>query len=111
MGTVAVVVGTGLRNDDGSSRAGVIRRHCSIGREVFVRRTSEQAVPQSMAVYLRVPRFFGLLGSRLAQIGHLDPKVATVMSKLGPGEEARAVVKSVYAPDEKDNPRVTIIID
>ena len=111
MGTVAVVVGTGLRNDDGSSRAGVIRRHCSIGREVFLRRTSEQAVPQSMAVYLRVPRFFGLLGSRLAQIGHLDSKVSTVMSKLGLEEEARGVVKSVYAPEEKDNPRVTIIID
>ena len=57
------------------------------------------------------PRFFGLLGSRRAQIGHLDPKAATVMSKLGPGEEARAVIKSFYAPEEKDNPRVTIIID
>ena len=32
------------------------------------------------------------------------------MSKLGPGEEALAVVKSVYAPEEKDNPRVTIVI-
>ena len=64
-----------------------------------------------MAVYLRVPRLFGLLGSRQAQIGHLDPKAATAMSKLAPGEEARAVVKSVYAPEEKDSPRVTIIID
>ena len=111
MGTVAVVVGTGLRNDDGSSRAGVIRRHCSIGREVFVRRTSEQTGPQSMAVYLRVPRFLGLLGSLQAQIGNLDPETAAAMSKPGPGEEACAVVKSVYAPEEKDNPRVTIIID
>jgi len=76
-----------------------------------VRRTSEQTMPQSMAVYLHVPRFFGLLGSRRAQIGHLDPKAATMMSKLGPDEEARAVVKSFYAPEEKDNPRVTIIFD
>ena len=106
-----MVAGTGLLNDDGSSRAGVIRRHCSIGRVVFVRRTSEQTEPQSIAVYLCVPRFFGLLGSRRAQIGHLDAKAATVMSKLAPGEEARAVVKSVYAPEEKDNPRVTIIIE
>jgi len=111
MGTVAVVVDTGLRNDDGSSRAVVIRRHCSIGREVFVRRVSEQTGPQSMAVFMRVPRLFGLLGSRKAQIGYLDLKTATVMSKMEPGDEARAVVKSVYAPDEKDNPRVTIIID
>ena len=64
-----------------------------------------------MAVYLRMPRFFGLLGSRRAQIGYLDPKAAMVMSKLGPDEEARAVVKSVYAPEEKDSPRVTIIIE
>ena len=76
-----------------------------------MRRSSEQTMPQSMAVYLRVPRLFGLLGSRQAQIGHLDPKAATVMSKLGPGEEVRAVVKSFYAPEEKDNPRVTIIFD
>ena len=111
MGTVAVVVDTGLRNDDGSSRAVVIRRHCSIGREVFVRRVLEQTGRQSMAVFMRVPRLFGLLGSRKAQIGYLDLKTASVMSKMEPGDEARAVVKSVYAPDEKDNPRVTIIID
>jgi len=30
-----------------------------------------------------------------------------LVSKLGPGEEVRAVV----TPEEKDNPRVTIIID
>jgi len=111
MGTVAVVVDTGLRNDDGSSRAGVIRRHCSIGREVLVRRTSGQGGPHSIAVFLRVPRFFGLLGARPAQIGYLDAKAEAMLAKLGPDEEVRAVVKSVYAPEEKDNPRVTIIID
>jgi hypothetical protein len=111
MRTVAVVVDTGMRNDDGSSRADVIRRHCSIGREVFIRRTSEPLGPHSIAVFLRVPRFFGLFGARLAQIGYLDTK-SEAMTKVGTTEqEARAVVKSVYAPDEKDNPRVTIMID
>ena len=52
-----------------------------------------------------------MLASSRAQIGHLDAKAATVMSKLGLGEEARGVVKSVYAPEEKDNPRVTIVIE
>jgi hypothetical protein len=111
MGTVAVVVDTGLRNEDGSSRAAVIRRHCSIGREVAVRKVSEQVGPRSMAVFLRVPRFFGLLGSRRAQIGFLDTKAAAMLSTMATGDEARAVIKSVYAPDEKDNPRVTIVID
>ena len=57
------------------------------------------------------PRFFGLLGSRRAQIGHLDSKATALMSKLGPDDEIRAVVKSVYAPEQKDNPRVTLLID
>ena len=111
MGTVAVVVDTGLRNSDGSSRANVIRRHCSIGREVLVRRISDQEGPRSIAVFLRLPRFFGLFGGRRAQIGYLDSKAEVVMAKLEPGVDARAVVKSVYAPVEKDNPRVTIVID
>jgi len=111
MGTVAVLVDTGLRNDDGSSRANVIRRHCSIGREVIVRRSSRQVGPRSIAVFLPVPRFFGLFGARPAQIGYLDGKAEAMFSKVGPGEQLRAVVKSVYAPAEKDNPRVTIIID
>jgi hypothetical protein len=111
MGTVAVVVDTGLRNEDGSSRAEVIRRHCSIGREVLVRRSAERTSPHKHAVFLRVPRFFGLFGTRPAQIGYVDSKVEAMMTSIGPGEGIRAVVKSVYAPQEKDNPRVTIIID
>ena len=112
MAIIAVVLDTGLRNDDGSSRARVIRRHCSVGRAVWLRRISAATGTGSIAVYLRVPRFFGLLGSRRAQIGHLDKAaVATAMSTLATGEEARAVVKSVYAPEEKDSPRVTLIIE
>ena len=84
----------------------------AIGREVFIRRTSEPLGPHSIAVFLRVPRFFGLFGARLAQIGYLDAKTEEMMMKIGSAEqEARAVVKSVYAPEEKDNPRVTIMID
>ena len=82
-----------------------------MGREVFVRRSSRQVGPRSIAVFSRVPRFFGLFGTRPAQIGYLDTKAEAMFSNLGPGEQLRAVVKSVYAPAEKDNPRVTIIID
>jgi len=102
MGTIAVVVDTGLRNGDGSSRADVIRRHCSIGREVFVRRTCEQLGPHSMAVFLRVPRFFGLLGSRLAQIGYLDTRAEAMMSKVEPAEkEVRASSNPFMRPRKK----------
>lgn len=111
MAIVAAVVDTGLRNTDGSSRASVIRRHCSIGGEVLIRRTSDQVGAPSIAVFLQVSRFFGLFGARQAQIGLLDPKTETMLTKMGPGEERRAIVKTVYGPEEKDNPRVTILID
>jgi hypothetical protein len=48
---------------------------------------------------------------RPAQIGYLDSKAEAMMTNIGTSEEVRAFVKSVYAPQEKDNPRVTIIID
>jgi len=59
----------------------------------------------------RRPSVLGLLRRVGRGSGTSTLKTAPVMSKLGPGEEALAVVKSVYAPEEKDNPRVTIIID
>ena len=111
MGIIAVVVDTALRNDDGSSRAGAIRRHCSVGRSVELRRTSDRTGANSIAVYLRVPRFFGLLGSRMTQIGFVDAAATAAISKKGPSEETRATVKSVYAPQEKDSPLVTIMIE
>ena len=113
MTLTAIVTGTGLRNDDGSSRSRVIRRHCAIGCEVVLRKgptTGETA--HSVAVYLGVPRLFGLLRSSYAQIGYLDANTAaSLIARLDSGGEVRARVKSVYAPEEKDSPRVSITID
>jgi hypothetical protein len=109
----AIVTGTGLRNDDGSSRARVIRRRCGIGSEVVLRKssTSRESSPV-VAVYLPVRRFFGLLRSSYAQIGDLDPRAAaSIVARLEASGEIRARVKSVYAPEEKDNPRVSLFID
>ena len=63
MGTTAILTGTGLLNEDGSSRSRAIRRHCEIGRELELRRDeSPLAESSGVAVFVRVPRFFGLLG-------------------------------------------------
>lgn len=112
MATEGIVIGTGLRNDDGSSRARVIRRRCTIGSEVVVRRAPEtREASSAIAVYLRVPRWFGLRSS-LAQIGYLDAtSAASLMERLDVEGEARLRVKSVYAPEEKDSPRVSLALD
>ena len=113
MALSAIVTGTGLRNDDGSSRSRVIRRRCTAGCEVVLRKgPANRDTSPSVAVYLGVPRLFGLLRSSYAQIGYLDDHAAaSVLPRIDSGGEIRARVKSVYAPEEKDNPRVSLTID
>ena len=89
----------------------MIRRHCSIRSSIVLRRLSERSGAKSFATCLRVPRFFGLLGPRLAQIGFVDVAAATALSRSAGSEKTSAIVKSVYAPEEKGNPRVTIVIE
>ena len=59
MTLAAIVTGTGLRNDDESSRARVIRRRCGVGCEVVLRKRSNtpEAYPV-VAVYLVLQRHF-----------------------------------------------------
>jgi hypothetical protein len=113
MTLTAIVIGTGLRNADGSSRSRVIRRRCALGGEVVLRKgPATDETSHAVAVYLGVPRFFGLLRSSYAQIGYLDPiAAASIAARLDSGGEVRARVKSVYAPEEKDSPRVSLIIE
>jgi hypothetical protein len=113
MALSGTVIGTGFRNDDGSSRARVIRRRCEPGCDVVLRKAADsQGRSASVAVYLGVPRLFGLLRSNYAQIGYLDDEAAaSVIGRIESSGEVKARVKSVYAPQEKDNPRVSLTID
>ena len=113
MALSGIVVGTGLRNDDGSSRARVIRRRCEPGCDVVLRKAAvNPGTSPAVAVYLGVPRLFGLLRSSYAQIGYLDDEAAaSVLGRIDSSGEVRAGVKSVYAPQEKDNPRVSLTIE
>jgi hypothetical protein len=113
MTLTAIVTGTGLRNADGSSRSRVIRRRCAMGSEVVLRKDPATAeTSRSVAVYLAVPRLFGLLRSSYARIGDLDPRAASsIAARLEDGGEVRAHVKSVYAPEEKDSPRVSLVFE
>src|SRR5664279_4635721 len=113
MTLTAIVTETSLRNDDGSSRSRVIRRRCAIGCEVVLRKGSEgRDTSHAVAVYLRVPRLFGLFPSSDAQIGYLEAGAAAlIVSRLDSEDEVRARAKSVYAPEEKESPRVSLTID
>ncbi len=113
MGTTAILTGTGLLNEDGSSRSRAIRRHCEIGSELELRPVeSPLAESSGVAVFIRIPRLFGLLGHARRKIGFVDPvAAAAVARRFASGEEVRARVKSVYAPFEKDQPRVTFSLD
>jgi len=65
--------------------------------------TSETS--HSVAVYLIIPRLFGLLRSSYAQIGYLDSHAAaSIAARLDTGSEVRARVKSVYAPGREGQP-------
>lgn len=112
MTLTAIVVGTGLRNADGSSRSRVIRRRCEIGDEVVLRKGTASGQSSAVAVYLGVPRLFGLLRPSYAQIGDLEHQAAaSIAARLDSDGELRARVKSVYAPEEKDSPRVSLVIE
>lgn len=113
MTLTAIVTGTGLRNADGSSRSRVIRRRCEIGGEVVLRKAPATGeTSPAVAVYLGVPRLFGLLPTAYAQIGDLDAlAAASIAARLDSDGEMRARVKSVYAPEEKDSPRVSLVIE
>ena len=105
----ALVIGTGLRNEDGSSRSRVIRRHCRIDSAVVLRRVAMDPLAlSSVAVFLRVPRFLGLLGAQYLQIGFID---AGTVEAIGNLEPMKVTVSAVHAPIEKDNPRVSLVIE
>ncbi|MFP4462997.1 MAG: HIRAN domain-containing protein, partial [Guyparkeria sp.] len=56
MSQSAIVAGTGFEG-----RAPIIRRHCKVGAPVFlVRERANKHDENAVAVYMPVPRFFGL---------------------------------------------------
>ena len=107
---VAVVVGTGFKNPDGSDRASIVRAHVKPDLPVrLVREHSNKHDPNAIAVYIPIPRFFGLLGQSWRQIGYVRATAADKFAALiDAGTRVTAVVTSYYAPSDRDHPRVSI---
>ena len=115
MTVTAIVTGTGLRNADGSSRARVIRRHCEVGGEVVLRKALAVGNTSSVPPWRCSSRFPGSFDTSdlvLRNRGSRRPgRCCNSCARLDSGGEVRARVKSVYAPEEKDSPRVSLIIE
>ena len=109
MGRTANVAGTGNINSDGSSRRKIIQRFVHENMRVTLRREPHDI--NAVAVYVSVPRLFGLLGTTLKQIGYLKASAAMSLAKqMDMGESLTGRVGSYHAPPEKDHPRVSLVL-
>lgn len=108
----AIVAGTGFLNEDGESRAAIIRRRCRDGAPVDLERDPRNTHdPSAIRVYLtggsRLSRF--LLGGQKAQIGFLKaPLAARLAPLMDRGVTVTAEVSSFFAPEDMDHPRVSL---
>lgn len=108
MAKSSIVTGTGFEG-----RKSIIDRYCKEGRGVVLKREPNNSHDENaVAVYLRVPRLFGLLGASKKQIGYIKSNTAkSLAKKMDSGTKVTAYVKSFYAPEGMDHPRVTIELD
>jgi hypothetical protein len=109
MGRTTNVVGTGYKNSDGSSRRNIIRRFVRENMPVTLRLEPHDI--NAVAVYVSVPRIFGLLGTTLKQIGYLKSSAVISLAKqMDMGEGLTGRVGSYHAPPGKDLPRVSLVL-
>ncbi len=99
-GSTIHLTATDSVNPDGSRRSDLIRRHCAKGMAVELR--VRDAPESGVVACVRVPRLFGLLGSRLAPIGNLpEDHDHTLARRLTRGHRIAGMVVSV-APANGD---------
>ena len=108
MGRHVIVAGTGFEG-----RASIIRNHCRNGQRVELRRQpSNRHDPNAIAVYIEAPRFFGLFGKGLRQIGYIKaPAAGGLAKRMDDGLVIQARVSSFYAPPGREHPRVSLDLE
>ncbi|MDH3339062.1 MAG: HIRAN domain-containing protein [Gammaproteobacteria bacterium] len=102
---VYVVAGTGF-----DSRAKLIRSHCEKGTTLQLRREpGNKHDPNAIAVLAKVP---GIFGSKWRRVGYL-PRTENkeIAQWLDAGRELKAVVSKVYAPPDRDFPKLHVRIN
>lgn len=108
MSRSAIITGTGF-----GDRGSIIRRYCKEGQRAFLRREPRnQHDKNAIAVEIRVPLFFGLLGTTARQIGYIKRNTAKSLAKrMDHGEEVTAVISYLLAPPCRDHPKVTLTLN
>ena len=94
-------------------RAEIVRAHCHEGSTVELRREEDDADGQApIGVWLHCPSFLGLMSVR-KKIGFVPLETAEALEPLMDQSAtvvARATVRSVYAPIDRDEAVVTVEI-
>ena len=108
MGRNVIIAGTGFHN-----RSSLIQRYCHNGLKAVLKREPDNPHdPNAIAVFIEVPRLFGLYGRGLQQIGYIKASAAKGLAKqMDEGLAIQAMVASVYAPSDRDHPRVSLELD
>jgi len=103
----AVVAGTGFEG-----RPHLIRKHCRDGMKVVLKREpNNKHDMNAVAVYLKVPRFGGLLGAGLVQVGYIKANTAKSLAKvMDEGTAISCQVKGFWSPEGREFPRITLEI-
>ena len=107
MRKTAVLAGTAFEG-----RQDIIRSHCQDGMPVVLEREpANPHDPNAVAVFIKVSRFGGLLGTSLKQIGFIKANTAKSLAKaMDSGMRVTGHVKSFWAPDDREFPRVKVEI-
>ena len=99
-------------NEDGSRRGNIIARHCRKGMSLELRALdTATAGVAGVGAYVRVPLLFGLLGSRLRQIGVIARDTDSILGRrLTRGHRISAMVVSVSPATGNGKSRVGIAL-
>lgn len=108
MGKDAIVAGTGFEG-----RAHIIAKHVREGMPVLLQRDpSNMHDANAIAVFISVPRVFGLFGHSVAQIGFIKAGAAKgLAAKMDSGVQVLGFIKSFFAPAGKQHPRVSLRLE
>lgn len=100
------VAGTGFED-----RAEIIKRYCKKNRKLkFIREPDNPHDENAIAVYILVP-FIPFLLSQKMKIGYISAGIAkSLAKKMDSGVKVTGYVRTYYAPDYIDHPRVSAVI-
>ena len=108
MGRNVILAGTKFEN-----RPSIIRRHCHNGMKALLKREPDNPYdPNAIAVFIEVPRLFGLLSKCPKKIGYIKANTAKGLAKrMDGGLPIQARVIRIYDPPDRDYIEVALELD